>query len=137
MPIEFENIIIKAKKGFDIKLAIQKEQSPSDMKDQFARLSIPKGQMSADFLSQEEQPILQQKEEDGVHYKGMEVLLIQPSLEECTISLKKWKNGSSTCYMLSSPWNKVATNNDLKVGDIIQIWTLRVNHGPRLALIKL
>lgn len=42
MPIELENIIIKAKKGSDIKLVIQKELSPSDMKDQFARLSLPK-----------------------------------------------------------------------------------------------
>ncbi|KAK7839526.1 hypothetical protein CFP56_017928 [Quercus suber] len=53
MPIEFENIIIKAKKGSDdIKLVIQKELSPSNMKDQFARLSLPKGQMSVEFLSQ-------------------------------------------------------------------------------------
>ncbi|KAF3975525.1 hypothetical protein CMV_001237 [Castanea mollissima] len=121
MPTEFKNIIIKAKKGSDIKLMTQKELSPSDMKDQFASLSLPKGQMSAEFLSKEEQFILQQKEEDRVRYKGMEVLLIQLSLEECTISLKKWKNGSSMCYMLSSPKNKVTTNNDLKVRDIIQI----------------
>ena len=40
MPIEFENIIIKAKKGSDIKLVIQKELSLSDMKDQFARLNF-------------------------------------------------------------------------------------------------
>ncbi|XP_030950098.1 B3 domain-containing protein At1g05920-like [Quercus lobata] len=136
MAKEFKNIII-AKNGSDVKLVIQKKLYKTDMLGRFARLSIPKGQMIAEFLSEEEQMSLQQKKEDGVHYKGMEVQLIQPSLKECSISLKKWQQGGNNSYMLSSPWNKIAENNGLEVGDIIQLWSFRVNHSPCLILIKL
>ena len=145
MPKEFKNIImakefkniIMAKNGSDVKLVIQKKLYKTDMLGRFARLSIPKGQMIAEFLSEEEQMTLQQKKEDGVHYKGMEVQLIQPSLKECSISLKKWQQGGNNSYMLSSPWNKIAENNGLEVGDIIQLWSFRVDHSPCLILIKL
>lgn len=136
MPNEFKNIIM-AKKGSDVKFVIQKKLSKSDMSGRFARLSIPKGQMIAEFLSEDEQMSLQQKEEDGARYKGMKVQLIQPSLNECSISLKKWKQGSNNSYMLTSPWNQTAKNNGLEVGDIIQLWSFRVDHSPCLILIKL
>ncbi|KAL4654722.1 hypothetical protein ACB092_01G400900 [Castanea dentata] len=90
MPKEFKNIVM-AKNGSGVKLVIQKKLSKTDMLDRFARLSIPKGQMRAEFLSEDEQMSLQQKEEGGARYKGMKVQLIQPSLEERSILLKKWK----------------------------------------------
>ena len=136
VPKEFENIIM-AKNGSDLKLVTQKKLSKTDMLGRFARLSIPKGQTIAEFLSEDEQMSLQQKEEDGVRYKGMKVQLIQPSLEECSISLKKWKQGSNNSYMLCSPWNEIAKNNGLEVGDILQLWSFKVDHSPCLILIKL
>ncbi|KAL0013242.1 hypothetical protein SO802_000311 [Lithocarpus litseifolius] len=136
MPKEFKNRVM-AKNGSDVKLVIQKKLSKTDMLGRFARLSLPKGQMRAEFLSEDEQMSLQQKEEDGVRYKGFKVQLIQPSLEECSISLKKWKQGSNNSYMLTSPWNEIAKNNGLEVGDIIQLWSFVVDHSPCLILIKL
>lgn len=136
VPKEFENIIM-AKNGSDLKLVTQKKLSKTDMLGRFARLSIPKGQTIAEFLSEDEQMSLQQKEEDGVRYKGMKVQLIQPSLEECSISLKKWKQGSNNSHMLCSPWNEIAKNNGLEVGDILQLWSFKVDHSPCLILIKL
>ena len=134
IPTEFKDKIM-AKNGCDLKLVIQKKLSKTDMKGHYARLSIPKGQMRAEFLSEEDQITLQQN--DGIRCKGMEVLLIQPSLEESYILLKKWKSGSSLSYVLSSPWNEVATKNGLKSDDIIQLWSFKVEHKLCLALIKL
>jgi hypothetical protein len=136
IPMELKDIIM-AKNGRDLKLVIQKKLYPSDLKDSYARLSIPKGQMRAEFLSEEDQMNLQQKEADGVRCKGLRVPLIEPCLEESTISLKRWKFGSSNSYILSSPWNQVVANNGLKCEDIIQLWSFKVGHKPCLALIKL
>ena len=136
IPTEFKDIIM-AKNGYDLKLVIQKKLSDSDMTDRYARLSIPKGQIRTEFLSKEDQMKLQQKEGGGVRYKGIKVLLIQPCLELSTIQLKKWKFGSGTSYMLSSPWNEVAAKNGLKSGDNIQLWAFKVQQRPCLALVKL
>ena len=136
IPMEFKDIIM-AKNGRDLKLVIQKKLCPSDLDDSYAQLSIPKGQMRAEFLSEEDQLNLQQKEADGVRCEGIKVPLIEPCLEESTISLKRWKFGTSISYMLSSPWNHVVANNGLKCEDIIQLWSFKVGHKPCLALIKL
>ncbi|XP_059446362.1 B3 domain-containing protein At2g31420-like [Corylus avellana] len=136
MPTEFKNRIMGLQ-GSDINLVIQKVLTDTDMKGSQDRLSIPRGQMRYDFLSSEEQVSLEEKEADGKHFKGMEVPLIEPSLKESSIFLKKWKLGSSCCYMLSSPWINIAKRNGLKSGNDVQLWSFRVNQRPHLALIKL
>ncbi|KAF3945739.1 hypothetical protein CMV_027915 [Castanea mollissima] len=121
LPNEYTDIIT-AKNGCELKLIIQKALSKTDLKKSANRLSIPNGQLKAEFLGQKEQIILQEKV--GVHCKGIEVPLIQPSGEVSTILLKNWKYGNSNCYMLSSQWNKVAERNRLKADDIIQFGLL-------------
>ncbi|KAM3755604.1 hypothetical protein ACB098_02G052000 [Castanea mollissima] len=127
--------IITAKNGCELKLIIQKKLSKTDLKKSANRLSIPNGQLKAEFLGQKEQIILQEKV--GGHCKGIEVPLIQPSWEVSTILLKNWKYGNGNCYMLSSQWNDVAERNGLKADDIIQVWSFRVNHELWMALVKL
>ncbi|XP_062176152.1 B3 domain-containing protein At1g05920-like [Alnus glutinosa] len=136
MPMEFKDKIMGLH-GWDVKLVIQKKLTGTDMEDSQDRLSIPRGQMRADFLTQEEEAELEEKEEDGIHFKGLKVALIEPSLEESAIFLKKWKLGNSSTYMLSSPWKNVVINNGLRKGNIIQLWSFRVDYNPCLALIKL
>jgi hypothetical protein len=136
MPTEFKDKIMGLQ-GSDIKLVIQKELTITDMKASQDRLSIPRCQMRYDFLSREEQVSLEEKEADGIHFKGMEVALIEPGLQVSTIFLKKWKLGSSSCYMLSKPWIKVAERNQLESSNTIQLWSFRVDQKPHLALIKL
>jgi hypothetical protein len=136
MPTEFKDKIMRLQ-GSDINLVIQKELTITDMKAYQDRLSIPRCQMRYDFLSKEEQVSLEEKEADGIHFKGMEVPLIEPDLQVSTIFLKKWKLGSSNCYMLSKPWIKVAERNQLEPSNTIQLWSFRVDQKLHLALIKL
>ncbi|KAE8008151.1 hypothetical protein FH972_004691 [Carpinus fangiana] len=136
MPTELKDKIMGLH-GRDVKLVIQKKLTTTDMEDSQDRLSIPRGQMRAYFLTQEEEAKLEEKEEDGIHLKGLKVPLIEPSLKESAIFLKKWKLGNSSTYMLSSPWKNVANKNGLKKGNIVQLWSFRVDHNPCLALIKL
>jgi hypothetical protein len=136
MPTKFEDKI-KGMQGSDIKLVIQKELTPSDLKVNNNRLTIPSGRMKHEFLNKEEQVRLQDKEADGIHFKGMEVPLIEPGLQESTIFLKKWQVGNTKPYVLSKPWIKVAERNKLKSSDTIQLWSFRVNQSLHLVLIKL
>uniref|UniRef100_A0A2N9HFK4 TF-B3 domain-containing protein n=1 Tax=Fagus sylvatica TaxID=28930 RepID=A0A2N9HFK4_FAGSY len=137
LPTQFRDKINELQ-GSDLKLVIQKKLSETDMKSHFARLSLPNGQLRADFLSQEHQTILQQRQAKGNgRYRGLEVPLIEPQLVESTITVKKWKLGSSTSYTLGSQWQQVANDNGLHVGNIIQIWSFKVDQSPHLALVKL
>ena len=136
LPTQFQDKI-NGLNGQDLKLVIQKRLSKTDIRPYFARLSIPNGQVRIDFLSKEDHTILEQREANRINYKGMEVPLIEPSLAESTIVLKKWKLGSSTSYMLSSGWQKVAVDNGLEADNIIQLWSFKVNQIVHLALVKL
>ncbi|KAE8008255.1 hypothetical protein FH972_004785 [Carpinus fangiana] len=135
IPTEFKDKIMGLQ-GSDINLVIQKELTSSDMNASQARLSIPRGQMRYDFLSREEQVSLDEKE--GTRCKGMEVPLIEPSLQVSTIFLKMVKcNRVNKNYMLSKPWRKVAERNQLEPSNTIQLWSFRVDQKLHLALIKL
>jgi hypothetical protein len=136
LPDSFKHKIMGLQ-GENINLVIQKVLTDTDMKVSQDRLSIPRGQMRYDFLRREEQVILEKKEADGKHFKGMKVPLIEPGLKESSIFLKKWKLGSSCSYMLSNPWINIAGRNGLKSGNSVQLWSFRVNQRPHLALIKL
>jgi hypothetical protein len=136
MPTKFMDKI-KAMQGSDIEPVIQKELTSSDVQPSLDRLLIPSGQMiRPEFLSEEEQDRITKKEADK-HFKGMEVALIEPGLQESTIFLKKWKLGNTNPYVLSKPWIKVAERNKLKSSNTIQLWSFRVNESLHLALIKL
>jgi hypothetical protein len=136
MPTKFMDKI-KAMQGSDIKPVIQKELTSSDVQPSLDRLLIPSGQMMRpEFLSEEEQDRITKKEADK-HFKGMEVALIEPGLQESTIFLKKWKVGKTYSYVLSKPWIEVKERNKLKSGDAIQLWSFRVNQSIHFALIKL
>nr|POF11723.1 b3 domain-containing protein [Quercus suber] len=82
--------------------------SLADMDSSSARLSIPKGQIRADLLTQEDQ---EQREPNSTSCKGMQVPLIEPSLADSTIILKKWKLGSGISYIFGSGWQTVAKKN--------------------------
>lgn len=136
LPAKFFDLIM-GMRGYDLKLVIQKELFDTDLSSHCDRLSIPKTQMRAEFLTKEEQANLEIKKQDGLHYRGMQVPLIEPSLEESSISLKRWKLGSGTTYILSSPWKEVAERNRFTSSDIIQLWSFKVDQRLFFALVKL
>ena len=98
-----------------------------------ARLSIPKGQMRADFLAQEDQ---EQREPNSTSCKGMRVPLIEPSLPDSTIILEKWKLDSGISYIFGSGWQTVAKKNWLKADDIIQPWSFESTKDPAWPLLS-
>ena len=136
MPPEFKDKIMELK-GSDVNLVIQKVLFDTDLSSHQDRLAIPSRQMKAEFLTEEEQVKLDEKEEDGKRCKGIEVPLIEPSLENSSIKLKKWKLGHNNTYVLSSPWKHVVARNKFISGDIIQLWSFRVHQKPHFALVKI
>ncbi|XP_059447843.1 B3 domain-containing protein At1g05920-like [Corylus avellana] len=136
MPTEFKDKIAGLQ-GLNIKLVIQKELTITDMNPSQDRFSIPRGQMRFDFLSNEDQARLKEKEANGKHFKGKKVPLIEPGLKESSVFLKKWKFGNSSSYVLSNPWMDIAKRNGLKPGNNVQLWSFKVNQKLCLALINL
>lgn len=135
MPIDLKKRVMELR-GRDVKMVIEKKLTNEDLKTNSNRFLMPKNKVRAGFLSEEEENIVQKKE-DGLRVQGMEVSLIEPSLNKSTIWLKKWKVGKDMSYVLSSQWISVATRNGLAVNDVIKLWSFRVDGSLYLALNKL
>ncbi|XP_017218046.1 uncharacterized protein LOC108195580 [Daucus carota subsp. sativus] len=132
LPVEFKNKIQEIR-GTDIKLMIQKYLFSTDMDDNQNRFSIPMKQIREDFLTDEEENILDQRIKNN-HVMPMVVPLIEPNLEKTQINFRKWAVNSS--YVLSSPWNDIRDRNALKVNMEMQLWSFRVDGALNLALVK-
>ncbi|KAM7276412.1 hypothetical protein ACFE04_018278 [Oxalis oulophora] len=129
LPVAFKEEI-KKMGGSDELLVIRKALTKTDLEYSQGRLSIPRGQIKAEFLTENEKLLLQK---NGNQYGAIEADLIEPSLHISKISLKRW--GSSKCYQLSSKWNSVVEKNNLEEGDMIQLWSYRVNSDVCFALV--
>ena len=68
--------------------------------------------------------------------KAMEVPLLDPSLNEKTLTFKRWRMGKCSTYVLTTMWNLVAKNNQLKIDDVVQLWSFRVESSLCFALVK-
>ncbi|XWS75618.1 hypothetical protein CRYUN_Cryun01aG0106600 [Craigia yunnanensis] len=117
--------MIKGIEGTDEKLIIQKPLTKTDLNKHHCRLAIPMNQVKVEFLTDEEKNELNEKKS-----KGIGTLVIEPSLETRKLIFKRWdmkKPSRKTCsiYVLSSDWNSVVKGNDLKVNDVIQLWSFR------------
>ncbi|PPR98660.1 hypothetical protein GOBAR_AA22001 [Gossypium barbadense] len=103
----------------------------SDINPTASRFSIPFSQVKThDFLNEAEAKELDDK-------NSMQVWLLDPSMRETSITLNKWVMGSSSLYVLTNTWNPVVKNNQLKKGDMVQLWSFRVNSLLCFALVKL
>ncbi|KAL5770514.1 hypothetical protein ACOSP7_014668 [Xanthoceras sorbifolium] len=92
LPEEFRSMIDKLN-GTDIMLVIQKNITETDMDTKLNCLSVPRKQVRAEFMTEEEKQRLEKKQ-------GREVLMIQPCLEEAKeITLQKW-NMSETILIV-------------------------------------
>ncbi|PIN12154.1 hypothetical protein CDL12_15228 [Handroanthus impetiginosus] len=132
LPEAFKNCIIDC--GGDpesVVLVIQKELTKTDLSTGHGRLSVPYKKVRNEFLKASEED--QSNTEKG----GIKTALIQPSLEECEISLRNWKSNSE--YVLVRDWNKVCSRNQLREGMKIQLWSFRRNSSDQLcfALVRL
>ncbi|XP_015900198.2 uncharacterized protein LOC107433425 [Ziziphus jujuba] len=124
--------------GSEVKFLIQKTLSVTDVKKDQNRLSMPFSQIHSDFLTPQERMFLSRKEDDGKHYQGMEVMVIEPCLDQSSLCLKKWDyRSSSFSYVLIKNWYNLVVNNGLQPGMVVQIWSFRVENALCLALVNL
>ncbi|KAJ7950582.1 B3 domain-containing protein, partial [Quillaja saponaria] len=76
----------------DIKLVIQKELFGTDLNPNNGRFSIPQTQVLAEFLTESEMACLNHRQRNNQgRLCGLDVLVLDPSLVEFSLHLKKWK----------------------------------------------
>ncbi|KAB2051249.1 hypothetical protein ES319_A12G043600v1, partial [Gossypium barbadense] len=131
LPQRFKEMI-KCMDGSEEKLIIQKALYKTDLSKHHGRLSIPMNQVEVEFLTDEE---LKQSSKEGI-----EALVIEPCLKTRDMSLRIWDMPKptgrfSSVYVLVTGWKSVVEGNDLKVGDVIQVWSFRVNSKLCFALV--
>ncbi|KAL4638111.1 hypothetical protein ACB092_03G126700 [Castanea dentata] len=125
LPQEFQDAI-EAMGGRDKLLVIQKKLFKTDITKGNNRFSIPLRQIvRTDFLTEEEKKNLRAGQEIRVQF-------VDPMLEIGHIVLVQWDmpkdtGNTSSTYALRSTWNKVWESNGLKIDDVVQLWSFRVN----------
>nr|KJB47845.1 hypothetical protein B456_008G045100 [Gossypium raimondii] len=120
LPQRFKEMI-KCMDGSEEKLIIQKALYKTDLSKHHGRLSIPMNQVEVEFLKDEE---LKQSSKEGI-----EALVIEPCLK--TRDMSRF----SSLYVLVTGLKSVVESNDLKVGDVVQVWSFRVNSKLCFALV--
>ncbi|GLU16606.1 hypothetical protein SLE2022_330330 [Rubroshorea leprosula] len=127
LPVEMMNKI-RELGGYDQKLVATKTLLYSDINNGQNRFLIPrKHSNNVDFLTTDEKLRLALYRETKEEENDMLVLLVEPSLEEYHICLREWLNGTGSNYLLTSgcKWSTVVRRNDLRVNDVVQLWSFR------------
>ncbi|GLT75153.1 hypothetical protein SLA2020_469000 [Shorea laevis] len=141
LPQEFRDKM-KELKCTEPVLLIQKSLTKTDVENGESRLSIPFGQVKtknpSNFLNLDEMMIVSSKSNGGVVVKTF----IEPSVEVSEMVFKKWDMRKSTgnaspMFVLINKWNDVRERNQLKKGDVVQVWAFKdVEKKLGLALVK-
>lgn len=119
MPREFRKRISEME-GTDVVLVIQKQYP---CKTDLSCFSVPESESRLDFLNENEKKELQDCDE------GIEVLLIEPCLEESKAWLKKQNTESGDLYVFAL--------NGVAIGTTVQLWSFRIKETLCFALVKL
>ncbi|XP_039155677.1 B3 domain-containing protein At1g05920-like [Eucalyptus grandis] len=111
--------------GQGVMLVLEKRLCATDLKRCNGWLSIPRGQIRANFLTSGEIQALDNKE-------AIAVSLIEPCLQvRHGLQLQKWNNvRNHFSYVLTKEWTAVAhpiARNGLKKGGLVQLWSFRAN----------
>ncbi|KAK8341113.1 hypothetical protein V6Z11_A08G148300 [Gossypium hirsutum] len=98
-------------------------------------LSLAMNQVEVKFLTDEETSALKQSSKEGI-----KALVIEPRLKTRYTSLRIWDMPKPTSlfsplYVLIIGWKLVVESNDLKVGDMVQVWSYQVNSKLCFAVI--
>ncbi|KAB1226901.1 hypothetical protein CJ030_MR1G005823 [Morella rubra] len=131
LPEEFKHRIQELA-GTEVTMVIQKTLTKTDLKKENSRLSMPFGQIKVDFLREGEKHNLGQG-------RTMEVPFLETSQAVDKMILKQWNmpkdsGNTSSIYALRTYWNDVVRNNELKPGNVVQIWSFRVGNADQLCL---
>ncbi|KAF7848868.1 hypothetical protein BT93_L1480 [Corymbia citriodora subsp. variegata] len=121
--------------GQGVRLVLEKRLCATDMNPSKGRLSIPKQQRKAKFLTDEEDRALDNK--------AMTVSLIEPGpvlqVRHGLKLQKDYKREDYFSYVLTKEWNAVThsnARNGLEEGCLIQLWAFRVNGDLHFCLVN-
>ncbi|RVW35283.1 putative B3 domain-containing protein [Vitis vinifera] len=104
LPEDFK-VRIREMNGTHPILVLEKQLFKTDINKGENRLSMPLNQIRREFLSEDEKMRV---------VEGMQVKLIQPSLEETTVTFKKWKMKESChLYVFTREWKLIVHDNSL------------------------
>ncbi len=110
--------LIQFVEGTDTKLVMQKQLSLRDVSLNYNRaFLIPASQIEESFLMKDEEEVLNIGD-------SIESVLFEPIISVSHETLRKKARTSS--YVLSMDWNKVVIDNELRVGDGLQLWSFRI-----------
>ncbi|KAJ9679877.1 hypothetical protein PVL29_021706 [Vitis rotundifolia] len=128
LPEDFK-VLIREMNGTHPILVLEKQLFKTDIDEHENRLSMPLKQIRREFLSEDEKMRVME---------GMQVKLIQPTLEETIVTFKKWKMKESChLYVFTRQWKFIVDNNSLEARTPIQVWSFRVGSELRFALVRL
>ncbi|KAJ9175378.1 hypothetical protein P3X46_013941 [Hevea brasiliensis] len=134
LPQEFKKKI-KEMHGTELQLVIQKAITDTDTQDAQSRLSMPKRQILCEFLKEVEREKLEKNEEMKVQ------IMIDPNLKLSDMIFKHWNLGKSngktcTSFVFRTHWNDFKKKIGVKKGDIIQVWSFRIEEQLYFILVK-
>ncbi|KAL6493634.1 hypothetical protein OROGR_032413 [Orobanche gracilis] len=119
LPETFKNRIVEIGGRLEsLVFVIEKELFLTDVSTSHARLSVPYRQVKNTFLSSYE-------ESELASGRGIRVAVVQPCLEECSMTFKSWKKNSM--FVLINGWNNVIRGNGLTARILIRLWSFRRN----------
>ncbi|MCD7464391.1 hypothetical protein HAX54_052619 [Datura stramonium] len=133
-----------------LKLIIEKTVYKTDASESHNRLSIPAAQVSREkFLNDEEEEYLCMR--NGKKVNSKKVRVIDPSLNIGELELRRWEmkkvrknlkqkeeSKMSVSYVLNGKWTEMRIHNNIKEGNKIQLWAVRMDDGELIiVLVKL
>ncbi|XP_012846833.1 PREDICTED: B3 domain-containing protein At5g24050-like [Erythranthe guttata] len=149
LPEEFKKTIQEIGKGknlseeAEMKLVIQKGLFETDLAPGNNRLSIPFTRVrDHGFLTEEEARFLTTRDRNN-KMKFKDVTIIEPSLRREKVKLSRWDmkkgNGKNTWsnYVINGKWRHIVERNRLEPGDVVQLWSFRIDQELHFALVKL
>ncbi|XP_054824758.1 B3 domain-containing protein At2g31420-like [Prosopis cineraria] len=127
--------------GHDIQMVIEEKLCESDTNSNNNRFSIPENKIlkeaRGNFLQPQEVEFLKTCSTNNKRPQRINVLVLEPNLQEFNLLLKRWQMKSCSTYNLIYRW-KHAQSNDLKVNDMVQLWSFRrLDDQLGSALVKL
>ncbi|XP_012846832.1 PREDICTED: B3 domain-containing protein At5g24050-like [Erythranthe guttata] len=94
------------------------------------------------FLTEEEAHFLTTRDRNN-KMKFKDVTIIEPSLRREKVKLSRWDmnkgNGKKYVFQLLNKrkWRHVVERNRLEPGDVVQLWSFRIDQELHFALVKL
>ncbi|KAA0032105.1 B3 domain-containing protein [Cucumis melo var. makuwa] len=124
IPEEYKKLMIFMGGSWDVcpSLVMEKRLKKGDVEERRNRLLIPQRKTRTTFLEVEEE----EKLNTDVWWM---VEIIEPDCTVSLITLSKWETRKGVAYVLITEWNGLVERNDLKEGDLMQLWSFRAGGG--------